>query len=107
VIGHLVRLGPCDARAAIASALAVLPTRGVREAADLLDDFSDQLRTEDLPPVLARLVELAAQRSGLLRRRASAPRGLRAAARCDLNQVTLFLIDRLAVDGECERAGIR
>ncbi len=103
-ITHLVRGGRCDDRAAVQAALAVLPARGIPEAARLLDAFDDQLRPDDLPPVLGRLVEMAAARHELLHPPQPVQEGLLAAARTDLSAVTAHLIERLGSDDEWTRA---
>ena len=72
-LGELVRAGRCDARQAVQAALAVLSTAGVKEAADLLAAFPESLHGEDLPPVLDRLVELAAGQDLIVRTVPAAP----------------------------------
>jgi len=100
----LVRADRCDSRAAVEATLAVLPGHRVPEAARILSVFRDQLRAEDLPPVLDRLVELAARRDNPWRRLPPQPDGLRAAAAIDLTAVTAHLITRLGSDDEWTRA---
>jgi len=101
---HLVRGHRCDARAAVRAALAVLPAHRIPEAARLLDAFDDQLRADDLPPVLGRLVQMAAVRHACLSPPQAVPEGLLAAARTDLSAVTTCLIERLGSDDEWTRA---
>jgi hypothetical protein len=94
-LAALVRAGRCDARRAVEAALTVLETAGVNEAADLLADFSGSVRSQDLPPVLDRLVELAAGKDLITVTVPAAPRGFLAAAAVDLPRVTDDLIERL------------
>ena len=103
-LGELVRAGRCDARQAVQAALAVLSTAGVKEAADLLAAFPESLHGEDLPPVLDRLVELAAGQDLIVRTVPAAPLGFLAAATVDLPQVSDHLIDRLHSDDDQVRA---
>lgn len=103
-LGELVRAGRCEARQAVQAALTVLRTAGVKEAADVLAAFPEALRSQDLPLVLDRLVELAAGQDLIVRTVPAAPRGFLAAATVDLSQVSDHLIDRLRCDDDQVRA---
>jgi hypothetical protein len=59
-IEDLVRADRCDPRAAVETALAVLQGQRLMEAGSVLAAFKEHLHPDDLPPVLDRLVELAA-----------------------------------------------
>ncbi|GAB5014923.1 hypothetical protein MAHJHV65_16550 [Mycobacterium avium subsp. hominissuis] len=103
-LGELVRAGRCEARQAVRSALTVLRTAGVKEAADVLASFPEALRSQDLPPVLDRLMELAAGQDLIVRTVPAAPQGFVAAASVDLSQVSDHLIERLRSEEEQVRA---
>lgn len=103
-LSALVRAARCDARQAVDAALVVLSTTAVKEAADLLAAFPGAVRGQDLPPVLDRLIELAAGKDLIVASVPAAPLGLLAAVAVDLPQVTDHLLDLLGSEDDQVRA---
>ncbi len=103
VLAVLARAGRLPARTLIEAALAVLPEHPVAEAARVLHQFADQLQPPDLPPILDRLIALAAGRDDHWRPEPEIS-GLLAAADVDLPGITGHLATCLQSENAQRRA---
>ena len=101
-LSELVKAHQCEPRAVVEAALGALAVRPEAQAAKLLYNFKDDLRQNDLPIVLDRLITMVSRQAEPFGPEPE-PEGIRAAADVDLQAVLDRLIDLLDSNNESER----
>ena len=101
-LSELVTVKKCKPRDVVDAALRALALRPEAEAAKVLYSFKDDLRQNDLPSVLDRLIDMVSRQAEPFGPE-PVPDGILAAADVDLQTVLNRLIARLDSDNESER----